>query len=139
MAEAQDKSFHCLLITPEAVLADCQASFVVLPAHDGQIGIAHNRAPLICRLGIGPLRIDAADGGGSYFVDGGFARMRANELVILVPRALRADQIDRAAAEQALQEAQAMPITDQASLQARAAALARARTQLALLSQLRPD
>jgi len=128
MSQPQDKTFRCRLISPEQVVLDAQAQFVVLPAHDGQIGIGPNRAPLVCKLGIGAIRVDAPDGSRHYFVDGGFARVRGNELSILTPKAVPDDQIDRAAAEKLLQQATDMPLGDPA----RADVLARARTQLAL-------
>jgi len=128
MPEPQDKTFRCRLISPEQVVLDCEARFVVLPAHDGQIGIAAHRAPLVCKLGIGAVRVDRPDGWQHYFVDGGFARMRGNELAILTPKAVVDDQIDRAAAEKLLEQARAMPLGEPA----RADALARAKTQLAL-------
>jgi len=128
MSQPQDKTFRCRLISPERVVLDCEARFVVLPAHDGQIGIAANRAPLVCKLGIGAVRVDSPDGSQHYFVDGGFARVRGNELSILTPKAVPDDQIDRAAAEKLLQQAGDMPLGDPT----RADVLARARTQLTL-------
>ena len=128
MSQPPYKTFRCLLISPEQTVLDCQATFAVLPAHDGQVGIAVNHAPLVCKLGIGAIRVDAADGPRYCYLEGGFARVRNNELTVLTPTAIPAEQIDRAAAQQHLEQAQAMPLADPA----RADALARATTQLAL-------
>jgi F-type H+-transporting ATPase subunit epsilon len=65
-----------------------------------------------------------------YFVDGGFAQVRNNDVSILTQRAVPTEQIVRADAENALAAAEAMKITDDASFQARQDALQRARVQL---------
>ena len=50
----------CSVITPEAQVFDGAAESVVVPAHDGEIGILFNRAPLLAKLG---RWADAADHG----------------------------------------------------------------------------
>lgn len=97
-------TFHCQLITPDAALLDTQASSVVLPAHDGEIGILRNRAPLLCKLGIGELRVTTTDGLGRFYVEGGFAHVADNEVTVLTPQALPAGQIDAAVVEKELAE-----------------------------------
>lgn len=131
MTKSHQKTLHCRLISPEQTMLDGHAWFVVLPAHDGQVGVAVDHAPLICKLGIGPLRIDTIEGHRCYFIDGGFARVRNNELVILASTAVPANQIDPAAARELLDQAQAMPLSDPT----RTDALARAKTQVALASR----
>ena len=55
-------AFHCTIVTPEAQALDENIVQAVIPAHDGLIGILTDRAPLLVKLGIGPLRIDLAGG-----------------------------------------------------------------------------
>lgn len=129
MTKSHQKTLHCRLISPEQTVLDGHAWFVVLPAHDGQVGVAVDHAPLICKLGIGPLRIDTIEGHRCYFIDGGFARVRNNELVILASTAVPADQIDPAVAQEQLDRARAMPLADPA----RRDCLLRAKTQLDLV------
>jgi len=57
---SEDKSFHCELIDPTGKLLDCQVTAVILPAHDGQIGILYNHMPMLCQLGLGTMRITPA-------------------------------------------------------------------------------
>lgn len=129
--------FHCTVITPERVVLDCDADSVVFPAHDGEMGVLSHRAPLVCKLGIGPLRIVApGDGGGAadttkhlLFVDRGFVQMLGNRLTILTEQARLPSELDAEAARQALDQARAMRITDEASLTARANAIRRAQVQ----------
>ncbi len=125
--------FTCNVITPERKLLECEAKFVVFPAHDGELGVLTHRAPLVCRMGIGAMRIETADGSRrTIYVDGGFAEVAGNTLTVLTEQAAEPEELDAARAEQALVEARAMPITDDASYTERDKALQRARVQLRL-------
>lgn len=107
------------------------ANSVVLPAHDGLIGILRDRAPLLCQMGVGVLRVEPTSGGTKeVFVDGGFAQVLDNEITILTDRAMPAEEISRAAAEKALAEAEKMPTPDEAAAAEKQHAIERARTQI---------
>jgi F-type H+-transporting ATPase subunit epsilon len=109
-------SFQCTVVTPEQQTLDETAEQVVLPAHDGQVGILTGRAPLLIKLGVGPLRVDLAGGGRKFFlVDGGVAQMRDDKLTVLTTIATAADQIDVAAAQSDLAKAEAEHPTDTAA------------------------
>lgn len=101
-------AFQCTVVTPEQQALDESAEQVVLPAHDGQVGILTGRAPLLVKLGIGPLRVDLAGGGRKFFlIDGGVAQMRDDKLTVLTTIATAADQIDVPAAQADLAKAEA--------------------------------
>ena len=129
---ATNAPLHCSVITPEQQVLDADASAVVMPAHDGLIGILPNRAPLLTELGTGVLRVDTNEGQKQFFVDGGFAQVLNNEVTILTERAAAAEDISAGDAQKAMQEAQAMPTPDEASAQARRRAVDRARAQMAI-------
>jgi F-type H+-transporting ATPase subunit epsilon len=99
---AGNKTFHCQLITPEAAMVDVHADQVVFTAHDGEVGILLNRAPLLCKLGIGEMRVTTEQSTQRFYVDGGFAHVIDNEVTILTERALAAEDIDPAEVEQEL-------------------------------------
>ncbi len=99
---AGHKTFHCHLITPEAAMVDVHADQVVFTAHDGEVGILLNRAPLLCKLGIGEMRVTTEQGTQRFYVDGGFAHVIGNEVTILTERGLAAEDIDPAEAKQEL-------------------------------------
>ena len=81
-------AFHCDIVTPDREAFDAEVKSVVLPAHDGQVGILTNRAPLLVRLGEGLLTIDLAGGGQEQFdIRGGVAQMKDNKLTILTEHA----------------------------------------------------
>lgn len=130
---AKTDTFTCSVVTPERVVAETEARFVALPAHDGEIGLLHDRAPLFCKLDVGRLRIETPEKSLVFYVDGGFAEMVDNRLTVLTEDARRPDELDRATAEAGLNEARSMPVTDDLSFLARQRALKRARTQLRLL------
>ncbi len=101
-------SFQCTVVTPEQQALDESAEQVVLPAHDGQVGILTGRAPLLIKLGVGPLRVDLAGGGRKFFlVDGGVAQMRDDKLTVLTTIATAAESIDVGAAQADLAKAEA--------------------------------
>ncbi len=129
---ASPDTFHCTVITPERKVLECDAKFVAFPAHDGEIGILTRRAPLVCKLGIGAMRIETADHKQEMFIDGGFAQVLDNRLTILTEQARNPEDIDAAAGRQALVEARAMTITDEISSTARSNAIRRAQIQIKL-------
>lgn len=121
----------CSVITPEAQVFDGPADAVVIPAHDGEIGILPQRAPLLAKLGAGLMRLTTPGGGHeNWFIDGGFAQVVDNRVIVLTQRALRPEQIDRGRAVQQLDAARAMPAHDDVALKRKATAEASARAQL---------
>jgi len=133
---ASKGTLHCSVITPEERVVDTEATSIVLPAHDGQIGIMKDRAPLLCELGIGVLHIEGSSNAAKeYFIDGGFAQVLDNEVIILTEKAAPAEKLSRSEAQQALTAAEAMQITDEASSVARTKAIERAKTKLKLATR----
>lgn len=132
---AKSDTFHCSLITPERTVLECAASFVAYPAHDGEIGVLKNRAPLVCKLGTGIVRLREGAGEHRFLIDGGFAQVLDNKVTILTQFARKASELDAAAAERMSTEAAGMKITDEASLEARM----RARRRAAAAARLTAD
>jgi F-type H+-transporting ATPase subunit epsilon len=125
--------FHCVVITPEQQTFDATVTQAILPAFDGLIGILAGRSPLLVKLGVGPLRLDLANGQSrTYFIDSGIAQMKDNDLTILTTQAIEPKDIDVEAARAEAERATAMRITDEKSLEARNRALARGRVQQAM-------
>src|SRR5580658_3474316 len=99
-----NRSLHCIVVTPERALLDEQAEFVAVPLYDGELGVLPGRAPLIGRLGYGELRLRRGGATQRFFIDGGFVQVRDNVITILTSRAVRAEDINPAAVERALEE-----------------------------------
>jgi F-type H+-transporting ATPase subunit epsilon len=130
---AKTPILHCSVVTPERAVLECEAGFVAFPAHDGEVGVLPGRAPLVCKMGIGALRVQTGDASHVFVVDGGFAQVLNNRLTILAEQCRSAEELDAARVEKALADALAMKIPDDAAYAARSKAVQRARVQRRLL------
>jgi F-type H+-transporting ATPase subunit epsilon len=118
----------CVVVTPEKAVLDEPADFVVVPMFDGELGIAHNRLPLIGRLGYGELRLTRGGQTLHYYIDGGFVQMRHNVVTVLTSKAIPAKGIKTDAAREVLRSQKvATTLEEQESLYK---AQQRARAQL---------
>ena len=129
---AEGNNFQLAVVTPEAAVLDTEARFVALPAHDGEIGVLRDRAPLLIKLDVGLLRAETADGTIRLYVDGGFAEMIDNRLTVLTEEARDPADLDRGDALRRLEEAQTLSAEDEVAFAAREKALRRARVQIKL-------
>ena len=77
------RTFNLSVISPEEKLFEGPAQFVVVPAHDGELGILRDHAPLMALLGMGILRIETESGTRSFQVSGGFLQVVDNEVSVL--------------------------------------------------------
>ena len=125
-------SFQVVIVTPEQQVLDETVSQAIIPAHDGQIGILTDRAPLLVKLGQGPLKLDLASGqqgrGGSrmFYVEGGIAQMKDNNLTVVTQMAVPAEEINAETARAEQAEASAQVPTDEKTREDRARRLKRA-------------
>ena len=128
-APYSDKTVQCVVVTPERAVLDQAADFVALTMLDGELGVLPGRAPLIGRLGFGELRTVVGRTIHRYYIDGGFAQIRDNVVTVLTSRALPAEEIKLASAEEALKSAQGLALTPEAQ-DAQLKAQERARAQI---------
>ena len=131
----EDEMFQCSVITPEAQVYDGQVQAVTVPAHDGEIGILRDRAPLLCKLGAGRLHVRHGETEQNWFIDGGFAQVIDNQVVVLTQQAIGIEDLDRTEAERLLEQAHQMEATDEVGVARKDQALASARTRLRLASR----
>ncbi len=134
-----NRELHCVVVTPERALLDEPADFVALPLYDGELGVLPGRAPLIGRLGYGELRIRRGNATQRFFVDGGFAQVRANVVTVLTGKAMKADEIEPEAAKRALEESLAAAAPTVEAQDARLKAQERARSQLRVARHARGE
>ncbi len=121
-----------IVVTPETTVLDEQVDFVALPLYDGEIGIAPGRSPLIGRLGYGELRLKTAGQTRRYYIDGGFVQVANNTVSLLTNRAVPASEIDRAVAQENLNQARARQANNDELLAIRDRLEKQARAQLRL-------
>jgi len=136
--ESTGKSVQCVIVTPERAVLDESVDFVALPMYDGELGVLPGRSPLIGRLGFGELRTRRATATRRFYIDGGFAEVRANVVTVLTPRALRAEEINENAATEALERAKGLARTPEEQT-ALLNAQQRARAQLAVAQHSREE
>lgn len=125
-------SFQTSVITPEGTVFEGSAEFVAIPAIDGEVGILHNRAPLLAKLGAGRLRVESGGSKQEWFIAGGFAQILDNHLAVLTQQAIPRDQINAEKAQAQLTEARSIKATDDIAVKRKAALEAGARAQLRL-------
>lgn len=90
---ATSKHIDLVLITPERQVLEEAVERVVIPAHDGELGILRDRAALMCELGIGQMRYTQGGRTQRFFIDGGFAQVLNNRVTVLTQRALAAEAV----------------------------------------------
>jgi F-type H+-transporting ATPase subunit epsilon len=95
------------IVTPEAKIYSEDVEMVTLTGIDGEMGIYPLHMPLMTQLVAG--EIIARKGGENIFlaVGDGFVQVTGQRVAVLTDMAVRAENIDEAAAEQALQRAEA--------------------------------
>jgi F-type H+-transporting ATPase subunit epsilon len=126
----------CQVVTPEKLVVDKAADFVIITAHDGQIGIMPEHSAYLGRLAPGIMRIDTDKKQEYYFVDGGFAEILDNQVTILTPQAIPANKLDPQAITDELAQAEDMPTQPREDLEKRNNALAKARAKRAVLAAI---
>jgi F-type H+-transporting ATPase subunit epsilon len=77
------------VISPEAMLFEGEASSVVAPAFDGEVGILPGHAAMITVLGQGTLRVEG-DTPARFTVSGGFVQVVDNIVRVVTEKASRA-------------------------------------------------
>ena len=75
------------VISPERVLYEGQATSVVAPAFDGEVGILTGHAPMITALGRGTLRVDGGAGSQRFTVEGGFLQVVDDQVRVVTEQA----------------------------------------------------
>jgi F-type H+-transporting ATPase subunit epsilon len=135
-----DNTIHVDIVSAEGEIFSGAAKMVFVPASQGEMGIAPRHAPLLTMMKSGEVRVLTPDGQEQFFfVGGGALEVQPKKVTVLADTALRAKDIDEAAALSAKQRAEeALAGKIDAIEQAEALAeLARMTAQLALLKKLR--
>ncbi len=95
------------IVTPSRQLYSGAVEMITLPGVEGDMGILAGHAPLLTTLNIGEITLHSDDGEPDYIaVSGGVVEVRPDKVIVLARSAERADEIDIARAEEALQRAE---------------------------------
>jgi F-type H+-transporting ATPase subunit epsilon len=100
-------TIRCDIVSAEAEIFHGQATMVVATGEEGELGIVPRHAPLITRLKPGQVRVIAENGEEQFFyVSGGILEVQPQVVTVLTDTAIRAKDLDEAAARRAKDEAQ---------------------------------
>jgi F-type H+-transporting ATPase subunit epsilon len=100
-------TIHVDIVSAEGEIFSGEAAMVFAPAAMGDIGIAPRHAPLLTTLRPGEVRVQLPGGEEQFFfVGGGAIEIQPHLVTVLADTALRAKDIDEAAALQAKQRAE---------------------------------
>lgn len=133
-------TIHCDIVSAEAEVFSGEASMVIVSGEEGELGIAPRHAPLLTRIKPGQVRVVKPDGEEEfYYVSGGVLEIQPHVVTVLSDTALRASDLDEAAALRAKEEAERAIADRTAGMEVAQAQvqLAEATAQLAALERLR--
>ena len=137
---AEPHTIQVDVVSAEGEIFSGPATMVFAPASQGDIGVAPRHAPLLSMLKPGEVRVQTPQGEELYFfVGGGAIEVQPHRVTVLADTALRAKDIDEAAALAAKQRAEEA-LKDRSSHISQAEALAelaRAAAQLKIIARLR--
>ncbi len=98
---------HVDIVSAEKEIFSGLAEMVFAPAELGEVGISPGHAPLISKLNPGEVRVKVSDTETQeYFVSGGLLEVQPYLVTVLADTAMRAKDIDEAAALEAKAEAE---------------------------------
>jgi len=98
--------FTVEIISPDQTILKQEASEVVIPSFEGQMGILNNHIPLITFLRPGIITIKAA-GEKKYYVEEGTVEFSNNNLLILTSTAKDVANLDKSQINDLIQKAEA--------------------------------
>ena len=105
--------FECIVIAPLGRLVDCKTTSIVIPAHDGQLGVWYNHMPMICKLGLGIMKVtglatqdDVVPVDTYLLIDGGFAMVTSNVVTVIAYDAISQHDINPEKIERIIERTQ---------------------------------
>jgi F-type H+-transporting ATPase subunit epsilon len=100
-------TIHVDIVSAEQEIYSGSAQMVYAPAEMGEVGIAPRHTPFMARLKPGAVRVQVREGEELvFFVSAGMLEVQPHVVTVLADTALRAKDIDEAAATRAKERAQ---------------------------------
>ena len=128
------------IVSAEEQVFSGEAYMVYAPAIMGELGIAPRHTPLISPLKPGEIRLDVGDGKEVFFfISGGILEVQPHLVTVLSDTAIRADDLDEAAALEAKKRAEEALVDQKSDLDVATAKaeLAAAAAQIASIKKMR--
>lgn len=133
-------TIRCDIVSAEHEIFSGNAQLVIATGEMGELGIAPRHAPLITRLKPGQVRVLPESGDELFFyVSGGILEVQPHLVTVLADTAIRAKDLDEAAARNAKNEAERVLLdrSDAFEVAQAQAQLVQAVAQLHALDRLR--
>ena len=137
-----NKTIRCDIVSAHEEIYSGDAAMIFATGVVGELGISPRHAPLITQLKPGPVRVLQPDGEEAFFfVGGGILEVQPHIVTVLADTAVRADDLDEAAAVRAKEEAERelQDRTGEMEVAEAQAKLAEAIAQLQALERLRKN
>ncbi len=100
-------TMHVDIVSAEQEIFSGPAEFLLAPAEMGEVGIMPRHAPFLSTLKAGEVKVTTGEGEEQYFyVSGGMLEVQPHTVTILSDTALRAKDLDEAAALEAKKRAE---------------------------------
>lgn len=100
-------TMHIDIVSAEESIHSGTASFIIARATGGEVGIYPRHLPMLVQLQAGEVTVrDEFDNEQFYYVSGGTMEVQPHVVTILADAAVRAKDIDEAAAEEARRRAE---------------------------------
>jgi len=99
-------SMEVLVATAEREVYSGQATMLIVPTAEGELGIMPKHSALLATLKVGELRIVNGEEIDDVFVSGGFMEVQPDKVTILADTAERAADMDEAAILEAQRKAE---------------------------------
>ena len=133
-------TIRCDIVSAEKAIYSGDIHMLVAVGSLGDLGIAPGHAPLLTEMKPGPVRVIKSEGDEEvFYISGGMLEVQPTVITVLADTAVRAHDLDEAAAQQAKDSAQQSMHDKQSEIDygSAAAQLAQAAAQLRTLQQLR--
>ncbi|MBS0555984.1 MAG: F0F1 ATP synthase subunit epsilon [Proteobacteria bacterium] len=133
-------TIRCDIVGAESEIFHGQAKMVIATGEAGELGIAPRHAPLITRLKPGQVRVQLENGEEQcFYVSGGILEVQPQVVTVLADTAIRARDLDEAAARRAKENAERLLANraDAVEIAQAQAELMQAVAQLRAIEQLR--
>ena len=131
---------HCDIVSADESLFSGPVEMIVATGSLGELGITPGHAPLLSDLRPGPVRLVKENGEEEvYYLSGGYLEVQPGSIAILADTAVRAGDIDEAAAAEAMKTAEQAIANQSSEIEYSKAAsmLAEATAQLRTVQTLR--
>ena len=99
-------TLHVDIVSAEQEIYSGTAEMVFAPLSTGEVGVLPRHAPLIARMKPGEVRVRTSTEELQFYVSGGVLEVQPHVVTVLADTAIRAKDLDEAAAQSAKQRAE---------------------------------